>query len=96
MSDNSPLNVTDEQLATICRASDVLLPPDRPAFLAALENRLRGEVIGDGAIGRAIRELQWEYLRPTTGDKHAPKHEPRDLGPAIGTAGRGRSAATPK
>jgi hypothetical protein len=29
-----PLHVTDEQMTMIYRASDVLLPPDRAAFMA--------------------------------------------------------------
>jgi hypothetical protein len=37
--ENSPLDVTDEQMTMINRASDALLPPDRPAFLAALADR---------------------------------------------------------
>ena len=54
--ENSPLHVTDEQMSMINRASDALLLPDRPAFLAALADRLRTEpVVGDGSIGRAIR-----------------------------------------
>ena len=75
--ENSPLNVTDEQMTTIYRASDVLLAPDRPAFLAALADRLRAEpIVGDGNIGRAIRELQRQYLRPPLKtEAHAPKHE---------------------
>ena len=70
----SPLNVTDEQMTMIYRAIDVLLPPDRPAFLA-LADRLRA-IVGDGNIGRSIRELQRQYLRPPLKiEAHAPKHE---------------------
>jgi hypothetical protein len=75
--ENLPLEVTDEQMTMIYRASDALLPPDRPAFLSALAVRLRGEpIVGDGSIGRAIRELQRQYLRPPLKtEAHAPKHE---------------------
>jgi hypothetical protein len=67
----------DEQMTMIYRASDALLPPDRPAFLSALADRLRGEpIVGDGSIGRAIRELQRQYLRPPLKtEAHAAKHE---------------------
>ena len=75
--ENSPVEVTDEQMTMIYRASDALLPPDRPAFLSALADRLRGEaIVGDGSIGRAIRELQRQYLRPPLKtEAHAAKHE---------------------
>ena len=90
MSNNSPLAVTDEQMSMIYRASDALLPQDQPAFLTALATRLRAEpIVGDGSIGRAIREVQRQYLQPPLKtEAHAPKYVIRDLGSAIGRDGR--------
>jgi hypothetical protein len=39
------------------RACEALLPADRDPFLRALAHRLRGELIGDGSLGRAIRDV---------------------------------------
>jgi len=42
----------------ILRACEPLLPADRDPFLRALAHRLSGEPeLGDGVVGRAIREL---------------------------------------
>jgi hypothetical protein len=92
MSNNSPLAVTDEQMTMIYRASDALLPQDQPAFLTTLATRLRAEpIVGDGSIGRAIREVQRQYLQPPPKtEAHAPKYVIRDLGSAIGRDGRRR------
>jgi hypothetical protein len=52
----------------VMRACEVLQPVDRDAFLRALAHRLRGEEIGDGTVGRAIRELlHGGFFRPPTG-----------------------------
>lgn len=60
-----PLALTDEQYLAVCQACEPLLPIDRDAFLRALAQRLSSEPeLGDGIIGRAIRELQREFWRP--------------------------------
>lgn len=60
-SPTTPLHVTDGQLKTIMEICAPLQPLARVAFLEALANRLRGEVLGDGTVGRACRELQREF-----------------------------------
>jgi hypothetical protein len=57
MSSLDALDLSDAQYAAIEGASRLLHAADRDAFLAALAHRLRGEVIGDGSVGRAIRDL---------------------------------------
>ena len=61
----SPLALSDQQLDTVMRAAAPLLPSDRDPFLRALAHALRSEPeIGDGAVFRACRELQKQFLRP--------------------------------
>ena len=60
-----PIAISDSQLAMIMRACEPILPADRDPFLRALAHRLQGEPeLGDGVVGRAIRELQREFWRP--------------------------------
>ena len=75
----TPLSLTDTQLNMIMQAAEPLLPVDRSAFLVAVANYLSNEpVIGDGAVGRAIRSLQREFFKPpmTIGDE--PRHNSRN------------------
>jgi len=51
------LSLSDAQMSAVARACEAIHPSDRDAFLRALAHRLRGETIGDGSIGRAIRDL---------------------------------------
>jgi hypothetical protein len=51
------LDLTDSQTSAIARACEAIAPVDRDPFLRALTHRLRGEVIGDGSVGRAIGDL---------------------------------------
>jgi hypothetical protein len=53
----TPISLSDDQLAAVMRACAPLMPVDRDPFLRALAHRLRGQEIGDGTVGRAIREL---------------------------------------
>jgi hypothetical protein len=59
-----PLPFTDEQITAIMRAAQPLALPDRAAFLEAWLPRSRGKPVGDGAVFRAIREVQGRYLEP--------------------------------
>ena len=64
----------------IMLACEPLLPIDRDAFLRALANRLSGEPeLGDGCVGRAIRELQRTFWRPPAID-HEARHTTRRVG----------------
>jgi hypothetical protein len=49
--------LTDSQMSAIARTCETLHPADRDPFLRAVTARLSGEVIGDGSISRAIRDL---------------------------------------
>jgi hypothetical protein len=62
----NPISLTDDQLSTVMRATEPLDPHRRSAFLSALAQMLRSEPqpIGDGALGRAIRQLQHEFHDP--------------------------------
>jgi hypothetical protein len=51
------LELSDAQMSAIARACETLHPADRDPFLRAITARLRGEVIGDGSVSRAIRDL---------------------------------------
>jgi hypothetical protein len=53
--DSIPL--TDNQMSIVAQTCAAIAPADRDPFLQALTRRLKGEEIGDGSIGRAIRDL---------------------------------------
>jgi hypothetical protein len=57
MSPLDALDLSDPQHNAVESATRVLHTADRDAFLAALTHRLCGETIGDGSVGRAIRDL---------------------------------------
>jgi hypothetical protein len=62
----NPISLSDSQLQQVMTACQALQPAERSAFLSALAHRLRGEVIGDGTVARAIRELirPGEFFHP--------------------------------
>jgi hypothetical protein len=81
-----PISLTDEQLHAVFRATEVLEPYRRSAFLVALAELLRAEPrpIGDGSVGRAIRQLQHEFRDPMSVALRSTPHPPRRvLGAAI-------------
>jgi hypothetical protein len=65
-------------------ATEVLEPYRRSAFLAALAALLRSEPqpVGDGSLGRCIRQLQHEF-RDSFGIAAAPHPPKRVVGAAI-------------
>jgi hypothetical protein len=63
--------LSDDQMHQVMVAAAALLPIDRDPFLRALAHRLHGETVGDGTVGRVIREL----LKPGNGFFHPPKVE---------------------
>jgi hypothetical protein len=52
-----PVALTDDQLDAVMRAAQPLAVGDRDAFLQAVAARLQGHELGDGEVGRAIREV---------------------------------------
>ena len=64
------------------RACEPLLPCDRDLFLRALAHALRNEPeLGNGAVFRAIRQLQREFWRPPQGE--VGNHSRRKVGEPI-------------
>jgi hypothetical protein len=61
------ITLTDKQTDAIIHATRPLQPSERAAFLAALVALFadRNE-IGDGELGRALRDLQQQHFRPPT------------------------------
>jgi hypothetical protein len=59
-----PIALTDRQLDMVMAAAQPLPPADRSPFLEAVAALLQGREIGDGTIGRAIRETQAKYWDP--------------------------------
>ena len=62
---NSMISLSDEQMNSVMRAAEPLQPRDRGAFLEALAQAPRRQSeLGDGAIYRAIREVQRKHFDP--------------------------------
>jgi hypothetical protein len=59
-----PLSLTETQHLAIETAAHALHPQDRDQFYMAVAALLQGCVIGDGAVGRAIRVAQSQFIRP--------------------------------
>jgi hypothetical protein len=58
-----PIALTDVQLAMVTAAAKPLHACDRSAFLEAVAARLGAvDEIGDGVVGRVVRELQRSFL----------------------------------
>jgi hypothetical protein len=56
--------ITPEQMSAIKAAANTLVLADRAPFLEAVAEGLRGREIGNGIVGRAIREAQAKFWRP--------------------------------
>ena len=75
----SPIPVTDPQYLAICSAASALCPSDRDQFIARVHAKLRGQPIGDGTIGRAIRAAQVNFPHPEPEpEPHGVPKQPRD------------------
>ena len=60
-----PLALTGTQMTAVLNAARPLSPSQRSAFLAALAIQFSGRSeVGDGELGRALRELQREHFDP--------------------------------
>jgi hypothetical protein len=61
-----PLALTDDQMTAIMAAAEPLPPGNRSLFLADVARALAGrDEIGDGTVGRIVREVQRRFLAPT-------------------------------
>jgi hypothetical protein len=58
--------LSDQQISHILLACRPLRPEERAAFIAALFEDLlmRRDEVGDGELGRTLRDLQYRYFRP--------------------------------
>jgi hypothetical protein len=62
---SSPLiPLTGSQFLAIVNAAAALCPVDRDPFLAAVAAALQGQPIGDGTVGRIVREVQLRFPHP--------------------------------
>ena len=60
-----PIPLSQPQFLAIANAAAALCPSDRDSFIAAVAAELAGHwPIGDGTIGRAIREVQGRFPHP--------------------------------
>jgi hypothetical protein len=59
---NSPLRLTDDQLAAVFRAAQPLAVGDRALFLQDVATALQGRLIGDGMLHRVIAQVQRRYF----------------------------------
>ena len=61
----SPIPITEPQFLAIANAAAALCTAaDRDQFIARVHAELRGQPIGDGSIGRAIRIVQASFPHP--------------------------------
>ena len=61
---NSPLRLTDDQLAAVLQAAEPLAVGDRGAFLQDVAAALQGQELGDGTVHRAVAQAQRQYYDP--------------------------------
>jgi hypothetical protein len=60
-----PLALTDEQMNAVMRGAAPLRPQDRDAYLRQVAEQLRGqEPLGDGLVGRVVRDVQRRFWDP--------------------------------
>ena len=59
-----PIPISELQYLAIANAAAALCPSDRDQFIARVHVELRGQPIGDGTIGRAIRAAQVNFPHP--------------------------------
>ena len=59
-----PIPISELQYLAIANAAAALCPSDRDQFIARVHAELRGQPIGDGTMGRAIRAVQVSVPHP--------------------------------
>jgi hypothetical protein len=75
-----PIPLSQPQFLAIANAAAALCPSDRDPFIAAVAAELAGnQLIGDGTIGRAIREAQgrFAHLEPPQAPARWQRERPR-------------------
>ena len=65
-----PIPLSQPQFLAIANAAAALYPADRDPFIAAVAAALEGRLIGDGILGRIIRDVQLRF------DHAEPEHMP--------------------
>ena len=65
-----PIPLSQPQFLAITNAASALYPADRDPFIAAVAAAREGQPIGDGIIGRIIRDVQRRFDHPE------PEHSP--------------------
>ena len=74
-----PIPISELQNLAIANAAAALCPSDRDQFIARVHAELRGQPIGDGTIGRAIRAVQMNFPHPEPEpEPHRHPKQPRD------------------
>jgi len=59
------MTLTDAQALAVIHATRPLQVAERAAFMAALEALFTGRSgVGDGELGRTLRDLQRQYFQP--------------------------------
>jgi hypothetical protein len=59
------LSLSDQQMDALTSACRPLQPQERVALMGALHVRFQGRSeVGDGELGRALRDLQRQHFRP--------------------------------
>jgi hypothetical protein len=69
----APIRLTDSQLDAVLAAARPLAVGDRDQFLQDVARALQGQDLGDGAVYRAIRDVQRRHHDPPQMD-HLPQH----------------------
>ena len=59
-----PIPLSASQFAAIANAAAALYPADRDPFIAAVAAALEGQPVGDGVLGRIIRDVQCRFDHP--------------------------------
>jgi hypothetical protein len=59
-----PIPLSQPQFLAIANAAAALFPADRDPFIAAVAAALEGQPIGDGSVGRIIRDVQCRFDHP--------------------------------
>jgi hypothetical protein len=68
-----PIALSQPQFLAIANAAAALNPVDRDQFIVAIAAELAGMPIGDGSIGRAIREVQCRFSHPEPDQGQTPR-----------------------
>jgi hypothetical protein len=68
-----PLRLSDSQMDAVLAAAQPLPVTARDQFLVDLAAALQGQNLGDGAVYRAIRDVQRRHHDPPQMD-HLPQH----------------------